>query len=71
VRLYVLWRHQHDEFELLGVFSTPEKFKQFVEQKYPSVPNWVSVASRERGMVFSTPQWEFIASPMEVDKPAE
>jgi hypothetical protein len=36
-RLYVLWRHQHDEFEILGVFSSPEKFQRFVEKKFPRV----------------------------------
>jgi len=67
VRVYVLWRHQHDEFEILGVFTTPEKFQQFVEKKFPKT----QIGSRwKRGngeWYLSTPSWEFVASPMNID----
>ncbi|HET8579740.1 MAG TPA: hypothetical protein VFL31_01975 [Nitrospiraceae bacterium] len=43
-RVYVLWRHQYGDFEILGVVTTPEKFKQFVEKRYPKT----TVSSRWR-----------------------
>lgn len=66
MRVYVLWRHQHEEFEILGVLTTPEKFQQFVAKKFPRAV--VGPSCRGNGEWYmSTPQWEFVASPMEVD----
>jgi len=66
MRVYVLWRHQHDDFEILGVFTSPKRFQEYVKSL-----SEVSGGSRWRGgdgqWILSTPQWEFVASALVID----
>ena len=67
MRVYVLWRHQHEEFEILGVFTTPEKFQAFVSKKFPRAVVGTPWRRGDGEWYLSTPQWEFVASPLRVD----
>jgi hypothetical protein len=67
MRVYVLWRHQHEEFEILGVFSTPEKFQDFTAKKFPRAVVGTPWRRGNGEWYLSTPQWEVVASPMSVD----
>ena len=68
MRVYVLWRHQHEEFEILGVLTTPEKFQAIVEKKFPRAVVGTPWRRGNGEWYLSTPQWEFVASPMNVDQ---
>ncbi|MCI0427905.1 MAG: hypothetical protein L0Z46_07825 [Nitrospiraceae bacterium] len=58
---------QYDDFEILGVFTSPEKFKQYVEKRFPKT----TVGSRWRTgdgeWRMSTPTCEYVASELQVD----
>jgi len=66
-RIYVLWRHQYDDFEILGVFTSPEKFQQYVERRFPKMVVSSRWRSGESQWTLSTPQWEFVASLLTLD----
>jgi len=54
-------------FEILGVFSKPEKFQAFVAKKYPRAVVGTPWRRGNGEWYLSTPQWEFVASPMNIE----
>lgn len=65
--VYVLWRHQYDDFEILGVFTSPEKFQAYVAKRFPKTRVGSVWRRGESQWVLSTPQWEFVASLLMID----
>lgn len=65
--VYVLYRHEYEHFEVLGVFSSPEKFQDYVARRFPKT----QVGSRWRGgngeWRLTTPTWDYVATRLVVD----
>lgn len=66
-RVYVLWRHQYDDFEILGVFTSPEKFQRFVEQRFPKTAIGSRWRTGDGEWRMSTPQWGYVTSLLVID----
>ncbi|HET8563801.1 MAG TPA: hypothetical protein VFM35_08030 [Candidatus Binatia bacterium] len=55
---------------LLGVFTSPEKFQKYVERRFPRMVANSRWRSGDSQWMLSTPQWEFVASALNVDDEA-
>lgn len=64
-----LWRHPHDESELLGVFSMPRSSKHLSSASFRGHKS-ARGGDRQRPAVSVTPQWAFVAG-AEVDHEPE